>query len=452
MRPWPCSTQTDDAPWSDWLAPLHTGVVVDGFVDALKPAVDVLAGIRDVFEHHRPPSGPLLARFTDAHWLHRAGDHRSPVRADALRQALSDLDLSIDLAPAHAVLTDQTRPFARPLLDALAAEVRFYQGLLQARRLFGGPPPRPDVRTEATDDLRVGLAWLDAHEPWQESWEVQARGVMGSGPLVGSWFVRGLIRLALHRIRGDQTAAITALLNEPAPGQLRYYEACPPDADSLGLALQLAAAVPNPPRSAVDSWLAVMHAHTQGDRVPTWLGEGSVRWSGDDCPAVRLSLVCGLLSWDPSGLGDLAMHNLRDAITHRDRRYHYTAAYTDLLLHRAIRLAPPADDLAAEHTALIERLLATQQDDGGWGGILQTACALEILAESEAVPLTLHRAMRYSGDAQRPDGAWPEAPLYVIPLPRDRIGWHSGRALSGVLTLQALHTALQATPHAQHGP
>ncbi len=446
MRPWPHSLQTDAAPWSDWEDLLRGGLPTDwsALLAALEPAVAMISDIRAVWEHHLPPTGPLRTLFTDELWLHRAGDHRSPIRGDALRQALSVLDLSIDLTPVRALLTGPARRAAAPLLEGLESEVAFYRGLQQARRLLGGIPDRPEVCREAADDLRVGLAWLDQAAPWRESWEVQARGVMGSVPLTGSWFVRGIIRLALHRVRRDQDAAIRALLHEPAPGALRYYAACPPDADSLGLALQLAAAIPDPPRARIASWLDVMHAHTRDGLVPTWLGAGPVRWSGADCPAVRLSLVCGLLAWDREGLGALALRNLHAARSTLHRRYHYTAAYTELLLHRALQAAPKTADLEAAHDALIARLLHDQEDDGGWGGVLQTACALQILAESGAPAQTLLRAIRYSGDAQRSDGAWPEAPLYAIPLPRGRVGWHCGRALSCALTTQALHTALHA--------
>ena len=436
MRPWPLSHQTDAPPWSDWSIALTDAPA--GVLDALRPAVALLSDLRDLYLHDRVPSGPLLARFTPTHWLHRAGDHRSPCRRDALRQALCDLDGSIDLTAARA-LTDH------PLLDALQAESDALRRLTLARSLLGGTPPAPDIRGEANDDLACALSWLRRHAPWEASWEVQARGVMGSGPLTASWFVRGLIRLALHRIRGDQHTAIAALLDEPPPGALRYYAPCPPDADSLGLALQLAAVLPEPPRERIEGWLAVMHRHIRDGLVPTWLGEGAVRWSGDDCPAVRLSLVCGLLAYAPQRYASLALDNLRAAIATAHRRYHYIPAYTDLLLHRALTLAPPLPDLTAAHRSLTDRLLATQQPDGGWGGVLQTACALEILAQSGADVLPQHRAMRYSGDAQRPDGAWSSAPLYAIPLPRDRVGWHSGRALSTAITAQALHTALLAT-------
>jgi hypothetical protein len=363
-------------------------------------------------------------------------------------------------------------------LDALEERFRFFDELTTVRALLkgsagaGGDPLRAsgrDLRVDAEADLCMAVDFLRESAPWPRSWEVQRAGVFGSNDQpVGQWFVRGTILQALLEMGYDGHTEAAALLDEIPPGELRYYGTwrdIPPDADDLGLLLQLVSATGAAAERA-ETWIAVMLANVDGSGlVPTWFlraADGSpttvsgAAWAGDDCSAVRLNLLCGLLSFDSGRFDGLIQRNTArileicgaDGVGGFSL---YDASYTALAFLRFARLYHDraidqslAGAVASVAASIRARAAISQRFDGGWGSPQRTAACLEGAAAAAADPLLLERAMRYLGEHQLADGSWPAEPLYAIPMKRGRTGYHRGRDLTTALCARALAAALRA--------
>lgn len=414
-----------------------------------------------------------------------AGERSSPAR----RYEIHCLAATAPFRAAVASATRRTLDAARAALpggalgaaaaafvDALAERCRFFDDLMAARELLTAarPPAARDPRREAAEDLAAAIAWLEDAAPWRESWEVQRFGVLGSGEVqVGQWFVRGTILLALRELGRDVRPAMAALLEEIPPGDLRYYGAgcrlVPPDADDLGLMLELAA-ITGAASARAESWIALMLANVRADgSIPTWFERGPAgrtwdgpTWSGGDCPAVRLHLLRGLLAFDPARFDALIQANAALVLAAAGPdgiagAYHYEGWYAALALHRFGLLyreraasRPLRAELDRVEAALRARAASEQRLDGGWGSPLRTAAALEGAAlaatggEPTAAAPLLERGARWLGERQLVDGAWPEDPWYRVPMKRGREGRHGGRALSTALCARALGRAAAA--------
>ena len=404
---------------------------------------------------------------------------RAPYRAELARAAGSMLEAARDALPRGSRL----EAAAAELLDALADRFRFFDELMAVRDLLSlsreserePAPPAPRSLARATEDLGAAIELLVEGAPWRGSWEVQRFGVCGSPERpVGQWFVRGTILQALLEVGRDVRADVAALLGEIPAGGLRYYGAWPgiaPDADDLGLMLQLAAAAGAPP-GRVETWIAFLLANVGPDgAAPTWFfrspdgtAHASALGGGDACPAVRLNLLAGLLSFDPARFDALIQENARLVLAavgpdRVDGLRYYDAAYAALAFHRFARLyrARAVDrrlegPIAALEAALRERAAASQRLDGGWGSPQRTAAHLEGAATAAAPDvLLLERGARYLGELQRADGSWAAEPLYLIPMKADREGWHGGRALTTALCARALGAATAALSLSRSG-
>ncbi|WP_437969648.1 hypothetical protein WMF04_10275 [Sorangium sp. So ce260] len=422
-----------------------------------------------------------------------SGERASPVRRREIRSLLATRPYRAALAErmrdtlASAREAAASSPRARPterglaeaqreLVDALGERLRFFDGLMSFRDLLGagaapGPArPRGDLapREEAGADLEAAVAFLVDAAPWSESWEVQRFGVLGSREQpVGHWFVRATILNALIEIGDvgrDVRADAAALLDEIPAGELRYFGAfrdLPPDADDLSIMLQLVAET-GAARGRAETWVEVMLANVGEDGVvPTWFYRGpagpttpGAAWAGDDCAAVRLNLLAGLLSFDAARFARLIDANARrvlDAASEGgiDGACFYDAAYTDLAFLRFARLyrerggeAPWAAEVAAVEAAILSRMLGAQRLDGGFGTPLCTAACLEGAAMMASPdPLLVERGLRYLGERQLVDGSWPAEPLYRVPMKHGREGHHLGRALTTALCARGFAAA-----------
>ncbi|WP_437652219.1 hypothetical protein [Sorangium sp. So ce1182] len=423
-----------------------------------------------------------------------AGERASPVRRREIHSLLATrpyraaLAASVRgaLASAREVVAGapRSRPTERGLaeaqgefLDALAERLRFFEGLMSFRDVLAVGaalvPPRAQGDLSLPDvvraDLRAAVASLLESAPWPESWEVQRFGVLGSREQpVGHWFARATILMALLEIgevERDVRADAAALLDEIPPGELRYFGAfrdLPPDADDLAIMLQLVAET-GAARERAETWIEVMLANVDDDGVvPTWFYRGpagpttpGATWAGDDCTAVRLNLLAGLLSFDAARFARLIDANARRALDAASEdairgACFYDGAYTDLAFLRFARLyrrragdAPRAAEIAAVEAAVLSRMLGSQRLDGGFGTPLRTAACLEAAAMADAPdPLLIERGLRYLGERQLVDGSWPAEPLYRAPVKHGREGHHEGRALTTALCARGFAAAL----------
>ena len=370
---------------------------------------------------------------------------------------------------AHAELPAELRELAAGLGDSLdfTNAVADFHALAAMATLAGGP-----VTNGWEPDLAAALAFLEETAPWPQSWEVRRWDIDGAPlapPLVGQWFVRGLMLQALHEMGRDQREPFRALLDEIPPGELRYYgpwRGIPPDADDLGLMLQLARLLDDPPEEKIETWLAVMAANLAPDGVvPIWFPLGpdgrentppDILWKGGDCSAVRMCILQGLVRYAPERFETLLRANAESVGRCWNGRafdgvFHYPAAFVPLAFCRlvkdwsAVQVARSSfHRFAAIRDEMLAELERTQRLDGGWGSPQRTAFHAEAYATSCRDELVLRRAMRYLIDHQRQDGSWRAEPLYVIPGKTGEDTRHEGRELTTVFCARALYVCAEA--------
>lgn len=422
---------------------------------------------------------PLLAAY--------AGERESPARRFMIHSLVSGAPFRGALsqgtgraiASARAALTGTRLSAAgADFIDAIEERLRFFDTLMAFRaRLSGAASDNGGKLAEAERaplgeaelDLGMAAAFLRESAPWSGSWEVQRAGIFGSDEKpVGQWFVRGMILQALLDMGHDVRADAAALLHEIPAGELRYFGALrdiPPDADDLGLMLQLASAT-GAAADRAETWIAVMLANVDDEGiVPTWFlrnpagsatTPSGLALGGADCTAVRLCLVTGLLSFGASRFDGLIQKNAA-RILERCRGAdiegvcYYDDAFTALAFLRFARLCRDktierslASAIEAVEAAIRARGVASQRLDGGWGSPQRTAAWLEGAAMATPHPLLLERGARYLGEHQLVDGSWPAEPIYRTPMKRGRSGHHQGREISTALCARALKAAADA--------
>jgi hypothetical protein len=409
--------------------------------------------------------------------------------ACAARRTLASAQASLPAAGA----TD-LRAAAAEFIDGLGHSFRCFDVLMRLRALLdlrsapsvrsGAPAYQPSatdhaLRDDAAIDVRMAVAFLSESAPWAGSWDVQRFGVLGlEDQQVAHWFVRGTILRALLEVGHDVRGEAARLLDEIPPGELRYYEGWhdnPPDADSLGLMLELAAAT-GAAQDRVETWIAFLLVNMgECEVAPTYFSRdpkgrlvtpaGGVL-PGDDCNAVRLNLLCGLLAFDAALFDSVIQVNAARVLECSSASgvagsYYYDASYAALAFLRFARLyRDKAVDrsllgrIATTAAAIRARITACQRLDGGWGSPQHTAfclqsCAMDVEVDDTGA-LLLERGVRYLSEYQLADGSWPAEPLYIIPLKRGRHGYHQGRALTTAFCARALRSALVALAQREH--
>jgi hypothetical protein len=454
--------------------------------EALGPMLDVLEGLDRLdrggpMSHAIPLIITMLRHGCEASGLltAAAGSRGEEDRADEVQAWLARKDTAAWLA---ACWKDELVPRARRSLppdhERLALELldemdeAFSRHLARLRFLdmalscTGGVPSWTPA--SARDALGAALEALRSTADWPGSWEVRRGFAHEPGTLVGSWFIRGFILRALDTIGEPVGAAIRDLLDEGDPSGLRWYGAwrgIPPDADSLGLALDLATRVDGYPRERIDGWLEPLLASLpESGLTPTWLTlcpggptyDGRITYQGNDCTAVRLALTLGLLCSDPARFADLVEVNLGSAIESCGPEgisgaFFYDAATTDTLFLRVADVATATiptrairQGLARARDAVIARIRARQRLDGGWGTPQRTALRLSGLSLSGWHPADAARALRTLDETQRPDGTWAPEPFYLMPGKRDAAAWHQGPELTTAICAVAIAEALAA--------
>lgn len=411
-----------------------------------------------------------------------AGDWGRPERLEGfrlavahgavLRQLVARREALLSLARA-ALPVDRGAP-GEAFLAALTEGFRHLEGALWARALVARAQCAPPAEaTDVATSVRAAVAHLEDTSPWRSSWDVQRFHPMGApNILVARSFAEGMILLALSEVGGDRQLEIEALLERVPDGDVRYFpewRGLPPDADSLGLLLQLAARLGTPPRARIAGWLAVLEASLGGDGidgiVPAWLERGprgrtatlEGPFLGNDCTAVRLAFLLGAILYDAERFAPLVRPNLGAVLAqYREGDFGGCVHYApEFAAHLFLRLAhelssqasPALRELARELGVLrvvadlSATMVAAQRLDGGWGSPQRTALMLEGLAISGAAPERLRRAVKYLVETQGPDGAWPAEPLYITPGKLGGMVPLAGKELTTALCVRALHRA-----------
>lgn len=429
-------------------------------VDALAPMLDACAGALE----HVDRSVALRSAVTTPAVLEQLTWRREQLLADARAALPAD-----EAEGGEAFLAAVHDGFAQ------SSSALWMRGLM-ARAM---PSPASPAATVSAS-IRAAVDQLVHTRPWASAWDVHRFHPMGAPcVLIGRWFIDGMILLALAEIRGaddhELAEAITGLLEWVPAGSARYFpewaDGLPPDADSLGLALQLAACLQDPPRAHVDSWIAVLEASLSADRaadrandqiVPTWFVEAPTGrttalpgpFLGDECTAVTLAFLLGALRYDAERFAPLFRPNLEIVLARgcEAGSQHYTREFTTHLLIRLVcalrsHASPQLsglpgqlglDAVVADRCAAFE---ASQRLDGGWGSPQATALALEALVEWDPSSACIGRAVSYLVHSQGPDGAWPAEPLYITPGKFGGMVPFAAKELTTALCVRALQRA-----------
>lgn len=458
-----------------------------GFAVALAEPLALLQGILDLNDDGLRVGPPRVGALLRA--CRARADALAPM-LDACAGGLAHVDKLIALrsaATTPAVLEQVTHQRERLLADARAAlpadgaeggeaflaalHDAFSQSssALWMRGLMARAVPSPvSPAATASASIRAAVDQLAHTRPWTGAWDVHRFHPIGAPcVLIGRWFIEGMILLALTEVGRELADGITALLEWVPAGSARYFpeweDGLPPDADSLGLALQLAACLQDPPRAHVDSWIAVLETSIGDDRiVPTWFVEGPTRrttslpgpFLGDECTAVTLAFLLGALRYDAERFAALFRPNLEIVLARgcEAGSQHYTPEFTTHLLIRLVcalrsHASPQLaglprqlglDALVADRCAAFE---ASQRLDGGWGSPQATALALEALVEWDPSSACIGRAVSYLVHSQGPDGAWPAEPLYITPGKFGGMVPFAAKELTSALCVRALQRA-----------
>jgi hypothetical protein len=273
-----------------------------------------------------------------------------------------------------------------------------------------------------------------------------------------------LCSLALDEASVDQGARIATLIPLCSVDGFRYFEGfagIAPDADDLGLALQLVARTADPSRYLETlAWpieVALLNTSDDGE-IPVWfdrhlrepMSPDAPRWRGSRCLAVAANALIGLLE----ARVDLPMEYVDRVIAwltstwRRERMravFFYGLSYTQFVLVRLAGVAEgkTSDPLIYEQLQMLatdieHSIIASVRPDGSIGSILDTACSLAALAHGKTSSFDPWPTVAFLASVQEHDGFWPAEPLYPTPGKDYAPGAHSAKAITTAMCLYAL--------------
>lgn len=333
------------------------------------------------------------------------------------------------------------------------------------------------VVADAERSIAMAKAGLLLDDRFHEAWEVQRWGGWCEQPRIARFFPVGLCLLGLAEAGVDVGPLAAELLAaERTADGYRYYghwRGIPPDADDLGLALQLLrhAGDTNEQRRALDHPVDVLVRNTEPDGwINTYLersllepAEDGPKWLVERCSAVGVNALLGLYCSDwpvPPGYRERALERTLAVLEQEGLAsvIAYPACYARLLLARLERALDGErcprivrSRLDAMLSAIEAELLAAQELDGGWGSPLATACHLMVLCLRRTPAFDPRPATLYLCARQEPDGMWPREALYHCPG-RDGIQHdYASRSVTTAVCMSALVQARAALTGSTHG-
>ncbi|MDI3288383.1 hypothetical protein [Polyangium sp. 15x6] len=334
----------------------------------------------------------------------------------------------------------------------------------RAARLFGFTPRGPAPAEALDRAITLARDALAADPELRESWEIQRWGGPFDATYVARLFPVGLCLLALSGAGEDITPRVEALVARRGVDGFRYFEGfagIPPDADDLGLALQLVArSVDGAARTQALAWpIEVLVRNTAEDgAIAVWLErhlhepmpEGAPKWLGSRCVAVAANALIGLAEAHaplPEGYFDRTLAWIARVWEAEGAKavHFYPAPFARYLLARLANVAEetpgesaPRAHLRALVTDIERRILASRRADGGFGGVMATACQLGALACGRAEPFDPWPAVTFLASRQDYDGLFPREPFYRTPGKDFALAAHGARSITAALCLDAL--------------
>ncbi len=385
-----------------------------------------------------------------------AGDLGVPTRAAEARAMLhpgARASLAAVVARAEPLRRRARHPFLRDLAARAASLPVPAAPTAASRRAVVPLAPDRDRALRAAEDF------LRADPELAEAAEVHRHGLFGRAEVRADLFGPMFAEALMHEAGVSPSGLAQALLARGAQGGWRYYPGhhqIPPDADDVGVALQLGARA-GVSRGVLDEAAALLRANVGRDgEVPTWLiSPGQDRaaleapWVRGACPVVAAQAALGLWRWCGEGARGVVQRVLRRltrvlADPAAAASPSYAPVLVDAIAGRCLvhlgaemgvsrRLRPALDAVAA-------RLLARRTLASAFGTSLETALAARALWSMGALPAPEAVAMTLI-DAQDADGGFPADPFYnTVPHHRPR------RYGSRVVTTAAALAALRALP------
>jgi hypothetical protein len=346
--------------------------------------------------------------------------------------------------------------FLQATNDVIAAK-------LNSLRLFGFAKPL-SIAKELDRSITLAVDALLADPELQESWDVQRWGGWFERPRMARLFPMGVCALALASASVDIQQRARALLALRRTDGFPYFEdfpSIPPDADDLGIALQLAACLPPDPQLKESLvWpveLLVRNVEPDG-AIPVWFERdlrepipgNAPRWLGSRCLAAAANAVVGLVEANVT-LAPKFLDRVVGWVFHTwqtegmNAVFFYGLPYTRFILLRLAEVVTPKleidsvmrvvqlvrDDLHAS-------IVGARRSDGSLGGILASACHLAGAMCVHDQTFDPWPTLSYLMAQQRPDGFWPSEPLYLT-VGKDNVpAVHEARSLTTALCLYAL--------------
>jgi len=334
----------------------------------------------------------------------------------------------------------------------------------RAARLFGFTPRGPTPAEELARAITLARDGLAADPELHESWEIQRWGGPFDAAYVARLFPVGLCLLALAGAGEDITARAEALVARRTVDGFRYFEGfagIPPDADDLGLALQLLrrSAGRTTGTEALAWPIEVLVRNTGEDgAMAVWLErdlrepmpDGAPKWLGSRCVAVAANAMIGLAEATvvlPEGYFDRTLGWIARVWEAEGARavHFYPAPFARYLLARLADVAEglpgdrgPRAHLRALVDAIERQIVASQRADGALGGgVMATACHLGALACGRLEPFDPGPAVTFLASRQDYDGLFPREPFYRTPGKDFAFAAHGARSITAALCLDA---------------
>lgn len=325
----------------------------------------------------------------------------------------------------------------------------------------------PSLEQELDRSIAMAVEALVDDPELRESWDVQRWGGFFETPCKARLFPMGLCALALSAASVDIRQRVRDVLAFRRVDGFAYFEdfpKIPPDADDLGLALQLAASLPPDPKLAQSlEWPVELFVRNVGadGSIPVWLERDlreaisgdAPRWLGSRCLAAAANAVVGLVEANirlaPQFL-DRVVGWLFSTWQAEGMRavFFYGLPYTRFILLRLAEIVAPKleIDSVKNVTTLVRddlraAIMAARRDDGSIGGILASACHLAGMTCGRDQRFDPWPTLSYLMTRQRPDGFWPSEPLYLTLGKDNTVAAHEARSLTTALCLYALARA-----------